>query len=156
MLMLICMVGGTASTSVKGPVATLLTFSLIILGAYMRPSMEKMVEDYSHQGRILGGGALESFYRLITQMNQQSPLPDNFGSRLMVWIDSGILEVLRQMRHVIPNFSHYLTATEYSANGFDVPLDASLLPGIATALAYLIPCLLIGYFSLSLRELEAK
>jgi len=155
MLMLICMIGATASTFVKGPVATLLTFSLIILGAYMRPGMEKMVEDYSRQGHILGGGALESFYRLITQMNQQSPLPDNFGSRLIVWIDSGILEVLRQMRHVIPNFSYFNT-TEYSANGFDVPLDAALLPGIATALAYLIPCLLIGYFSLALRELEAK
>jgi hypothetical protein len=59
------------------------------------------------------------------------------------------------MRHVIPNFSHFNTI-EYSANGFDVPLDAALLPGLATALAYLLPCLLIGYFSLSLRELEAK
>ncbi|OAI57051.1 hypothetical protein AYO47_08390 [Planctomyces sp. SCGC AG-212-M04] len=154
MLMLICMVGATASTFVKGPVATLLTFSLILLGAYLRPGMEKMVEDYT-KGQVLGGGALESFYRLITQMNQQQPLPDNFGSRLMVWVDSGILEVLRQMRHVIPNFSYFNT-TEYSANGFDVPLDAALLPGIATALAYLIPCLLIGYFSLALRELEAK
>ncbi len=155
MLILICMIGATASTFVKGPVATLLTFSLIILGAYLRPSMEKMVDDYT-KGYVLGGGALESFYRLITQMNQQSPLPDNFGSRLMQWIDAGIFEVLRQMRHVIPNFSHFLKTTEYSANGFDVPLNAALLPGIATAVAYLIPCLLIGYFSLQLRELEAK
>ncbi len=154
MLMLVCMIGATASTFVKGPVATLLTFSLIILGAYLRPSMEKMVEEYS-KGYVLGGGALESFYRLITQMNQQSPLPENFGSRLIQWIDAGIFEVLRQMRHIIPNFSHFNT-TEYSANGFQVPLDAALLPGIATALAYIIPCLLIGYFSLQLRELEAK
>ncbi len=154
MLMLICMIGATASTFVKGPVATLLTFSLIILGAYLRPSMEKMVDDYT-KGYVLGGGALESFYRLITQMNQQSPLPDNVGSRMVQWVDSGIFEVLRQMRHIIPNFSYFNT-TEYSCNGFDVPLDAALLPGIATALAYLIPCLLVGYFSLQLRELEAK
>ncbi len=156
MLMLICMIGATASTFVKGPVATLLTFSLLILGAYLRPGMEKMIKDYTTSADgVIGGGALESFYRLITQMNQQSPLPDNIGSRLIKIVDTGIFEILRQLRHIIPNFSYFNT-TEYSANGFDVSWDAALLPGVCTALAYLIPCLLIGYFSLQLRELEAK
>jgi hypothetical protein len=44
----------------------------------------------------------------------------------------------------------------YVANGFDVPWSAALLPSLAMTLAYLLPCLLIGYYSLTLRELESK
>jgi hypothetical protein len=42
------------------------------------------------------------------------------------------------------------------AKGFDVDFRAAILPSIAVALAYLIPCVLLGYFALKLRELESK
>jgi hypothetical protein len=44
----------------------------------------------------------------------------------------------------------------YVANGFDVDWNAAMLPSIAVTLAYLVPCLIIGYYSLKLRELESK
>ena len=62
------------------------------------------------------------------------------------------------LHYVIPNFNYY-DSTKYVANGFDVPwntIDAALLPGIATTVGYLIPCIVLGYFSLQVRELEAK
>jgi hypothetical protein len=56
---------------------------------------------------------------------------------------------------VIPDFT-YFDMTPYVANGFDVPWDASLLPSILTTIGFLIPCIILGYFSLQVRELEAK
>jgi hypothetical protein len=44
----------------------------------------------------------------------------------------------------------------YVANGFDVPWSVAMARCLFMTLGYLIPCLLVGYYSLTLRELEAK
>jgi hypothetical protein len=156
MLMLVCLLGTTASCFVKGPVATILIFSLVLLGETMRPFMDKMLGEHSsREGGVLGGGMLESFYRVVTQMNQQSELPDTFSTRTMKLFDAGILEVMGALKNIIPNFT-YFDSSPWTINGFDVSWSSSMLPAIATALAYIIPCILLGYFSLQLRELEAK
>lgn len=155
MLMLVVLIGTTASTFVKGPVATLLTFSMVILGQILRPGMDELLKQFGEKREVLGGGALESLFRVVTQMNQQSELPDNIAFRMMKWVDARVFDFLTVVKNIIPNFQYFDTAA-YSANGFDVSWDAALLPSIATFLAYIIPCILLGYFSLQLRELEAK
>ena len=45
---------------------------------------------------------------------------------------------------------------EFLPSGFDVSWSKALLPSVAVTVGYLIPCLLIGYFCLKLRELEQK
>jgi len=67
---LIVMFGVTSSCFVKGPVASLLCFSLFIIGQFFHPFMEKILS-----GEQLGGGTFESMYRLVRHMNEQSPLP---------------------------------------------------------------------------------
>jgi hypothetical protein len=155
MAMLVIILGTTASTFVKGPVATLLTFTLILTGLTMRPFMDELVMDYVSKGQVMGGGMLESAYRMVTQMNVQSALPDNVGTDIIKFIDRRIFDTLVVLRNVIPDFT-YFDMTPYVANGFDVPWDASLLPSILTTIGFLIPCIIIGYFSLQVRELEAK
>jgi hypothetical protein len=156
MLMLICLLGTTASCFVKGPVATLLTFSLLLLGRHLRPQMDDLLTQFqTNRGEVLGGGMLESMYRIVTQMNQSQALPDNAGIAMMKWIDQRVFDLLGVLRNIIPNFSYFDTSA-YSANGFDVSWNVALLPSVAIALAYIIPCILLGYFSLQLRELEAK
>jgi hypothetical protein len=155
MAMLVIILGTTASTFVKGPVATLLTFTLILTGLTMRPFMDELVVDYVTKEKVLGGGMLESAYRMVTQMNVQSALPDNVGTDIIQFIDRRIFDTLVVLRNVIPDFT-YFDMTPYVANGFDVPWNASLLPSILTTIGFLIPCIIIGYFSLQVRELEAK
>ncbi|MBX3443633.1 MAG: ABC transporter permease [Planctomyces sp.] len=156
MLMLICLLGTTASCFVKGPVATLLTFSLFMLGEHLRPQMDHLLKQFNENDRqVLGGGVLESVYRIVLQMNPSQELPDNPAMTIMQWIDRRVFDMLGIFRNVIPNFEYFNTAA-YTANGFDVSWNTALLPAIATALAYLLPCVLLGYFSLQLRELEAK
>ncbi|MFG0332754.1 MAG: ABC transporter permease [Maioricimonas sp. JB049] len=155
MLVLVIMIGTTASTFLKGPVATLLTFGLVVMGQGLRVFMGTLLVQYREEGQVTGGGALESAYRLATQMNVQSPLPEGPATTLIKWIDTRVFDGLTLLQNVIPDFN-YFNMTPYVANGFDVPWNAALLPSTATVLAYVIPCIVIGYFSLQLRELEAK
>jgi hypothetical protein len=161
MVLLVIMIGTSASCFLKGPVATLLTFGLVILGQPMRAYMEEQLQQFFNdetKGEVLGGGALESLYRMVTQMNQMSPLPDNAATGFIKWCDTWIFNGLGIVQNVIPDFTHYDTSV-YVANGFDVPWsDAgpAILPSLLTTLGFFIPCVILGYYSLQLRELEAK
>ena len=46
--------------------------------------------------------------------------------------------------------------SDWVARGFDVPWEGVMLPSLAITFGYFLPCVLLGYFSLSMRELEAK
>lgn len=148
-IFVIC-VGVTASTFVKGPVATLLTFSVLIIGQGFREFMIKLIT-----GVQKGGGPIESWYRLVTHMNDTLPLPDNIASRIMQTIDNVMLGGLWLMQHLIPDLSTF-AMSPYVANGFDVPFNVAMMRSLAMTIGYLVPCLMIGYYSLTLRELEAK
>ncbi len=154
MALLVVVLGTTASTFVKGPVATLLTFSLVLTGLSLRPFMSKLLGEYN-QGKVIGGGVLESAYRIVTQMNVQSPLPEGAATSVIKWVDSRVFEGLLLLQNVIPDFTHF-DMTPFVANGFDVPWSNSMMPAIATTVAFVLPCLILGYFCLQWRELEAK
>lgn len=151
MMVLIVVLGVTASCFVKGPVATFLTFTLLIVGQGFREFMGELVG-----GKALGGGPVEAAYRIVTHMNLQTPLDEGTLTHMIKMLDSGLINGMWLMQQIIPNFSHFSRMTQYIPNGFDVSFRSALLPGIAVTVAYLIPCLLLGYFSLKLRELEAK
>jgi hypothetical protein len=155
MVILIVVLGTTASCFAKGPVATILTFGLIILGQGLREMMDDLLKDFYREGRILGGGPLESAYRLLYQMNQQNELPENLFTQFIQDFDYFILQTVGLMRNIFPNFNHFDTR-EFLANGYDVPFDASVLAALAVTLSFILPCYIIGYLSLRFRELEAK
>lgn len=143
-------IGVTSSTFVKGPVATLLTFSVLLIGQGFREFMVKLIT-----GVQKGGGPIESWYRLVTHMNDTLDLPDNIGVRIMHGIDNVMLGGLWLMQHLIPDLGSFVMSP-YIANGFDVPWDVAMFRSLAVTIGYVIPCLLVGYYSLTLRELEAK
>jgi hypothetical protein len=89
-------------------------------------------------------------------MNDTLELPDTIGVRVMQSIDSVMFGGLWLMQHVIPDLSPFSDMAAYVANGFDVPMNVCIFRSLAITVGYLIPCLLVGYYSLTLRELEAK
>ena len=155
LVVLVVLIGTAGSCFLKGPVATLLTASLIVLGQSLRASMNDMLVQLTQTGKVLGGGMFESVYRLATQMNVQTPLPDNVGTTIIKTVDQGIFHMLWGVQATIPNLT-YFDANQFVANGFQVPWGDALLPALATTLGYLIPLIILGYFSLQLRELEHK
>ena len=147
---LIVMFGVTSSCFVKGPVASLLCFVLFIIGQFFHPFMAKILS-----GEQLGGGTFESMYRLVRHMNEHSPLPEGLLTTTIKLVDDVLVDCLWLVQHIIPDLSAF-GMSPYVASGFDIPWAGAMLPAIAITVGYIIPCLLIGYFSLSLRELEAK
>ncbi len=151
MMALIVVLGVTASCFVKGPVATLLVFTFVLLGnTDFRVLMEQMIG-----GEFKGGGPFENWYRLIMHLNPQVAIEDGPLKVLMQSVDMLLLNFIWLMHQIIPDFTAF-NMSPYVANGFDVTWNTALAPSLMTTLAFAIPCLFIGSFSLKLRELESK
>jgi hypothetical protein len=149
--MVVVMIGVAASCFLKGPVATLLTFAVLIIGQWSRQLIDKIVS-----GEQLGGGPTESIYRMVTHLNQTVDLDLSKTVTGSIHLTDQIAQQgIWLVQQTFPNFS-YFSMSPYVAKGFDVDFRAAILPSIAVALAYFIPCVLLGYFALKLRELESK
>lgn len=149
-VLIIAMFSVAASTFVKFPVATLLSGSVIIVGVVARNFLDKILS-----GTQAGGGAAESIYRLLTHMNDTSSLPANPLTSTILLFDHGLQHLLWMVRFIIPDLRSF-GMSDWVARGFDVPWGGVMLPSLAITVGYFLPCVLLGYFSLSLRELEAK
>ncbi|MDA0283261.1 MAG: hypothetical protein O3B13_05020 [Planctomycetota bacterium] len=149
-ILVIVMAGVTASCFVKWPVATLLSFSVIVIGQVARGFLDKILS-----GKQAGGGAAESVYRLLTHMNDTATLPENPLTSTLQLFDHGLQHGLWMVKFMIPDLTSF-GMSDWVARGFDVPWQGVMLPSLAVTFGYFLPCLLLGYFSLSLRELEAK
>lgn len=149
-LVVVVMIGVTASCFVKWPVATLLCFTVILIGQLARGFLDKILT-----GQQAGGGPFESIFRLLTHMNDTSPMPDGTLTVIIQEVDRTLTGGLWIVKYVIPDLTTF-SMSEWVAKGFDVPWSGVMLPSLAVTVAYALPCLLLGYFSLSLRELESK
>ena len=148
---IVVMIGVAASCFLKGPIATLLTFAVLIVGQWFRELIEKIVT-----GQSLGGGPVESIYRMVTHMNQTVGLElSKPVERVIKVSDQGVENGLWLVQQTFPNLT-YFNMSPYVAKGFDVDFRAAILPAIAVTIAFLVPCVLLGYYALKLRELESK
>lgn len=151
MIALLAMIGVATSTFVKGPIAAVVTFVVFIVSG-------KRSQDFIDNllsGTVQGGGFLESVYRLVTHLGPTVELPGSPAFSIMKYFDKALMSFLWLCRQVIPRLKSF-NMTEFVANGFDVPFDVSLLPSIMVTTAFIIPCIMVGYFALRVRELESK
>jgi hypothetical protein len=125
-------------------VAMMFTLSFITLGFFRQMFFDVAI------GKQIGGGPLESLYRLVTQMNQMSPLPDNFGTQMLVAVDYVLKAGMYSLTYVLPNFSA-LDTVDYVKYGFNIPMN-HLGQASLTCLAYVAGAFVIGYFLLRTRE----
>jgi PDZ domain len=148
---IVVMIGVAASCFLKGPIATLLTFAVLIVGQGFREMIEKIVT-----GQSLGGGPIESIYRMVTHMNQTVSLElSKPVEHVIKATDLGVENGLWLVQQTFPNLT-YFNMSPYVAKGFDVDFHAAILPAVAVTVAFLVPCVLLGYYALKLRELESK
>jgi ABC-type transport system involved in multi-copper enzyme maturation permease subunit len=143
-MVIVIAIGVTLSTFVNGPVAMMFTLSFIVLGFFREFFMNVAI------GKQVGGGPLESLYRLVTQMNQMSPLPENFGTQMLVAIDSVLKQGMLSITYILPDFGS-LDTVDFIKYGFNIPMT-KLAQGWLVCLAYLIGTFIIGYFFLRTRE----
>ncbi|MFO1008369.1 MAG: hypothetical protein U0929_20585 [Planctomycetaceae bacterium] len=157
MLVLIITIGTTSSCILKGPVATLATFGLLILGAFLKSGLNmRLATYYSDGGEVVGGGSVEAFYRLVTGMNESTPLDESITKTVIETLDAGVYAMLYLAQYVIPYITVFFESSTFLANGFDIPWYGNLLPSLLITLGFFVPAYIIGYFGLQIRELEAK
>ena len=152
MLVLVTVIGVTASTIVKGPVAMFLTFGVFLIGQVFHGFMVDVLE-----GRIEGAGMVESATLILQQRAPTAGVDASTRAQdIIASADKVSTALLRGASYVIPNFSLYSRSAAYVENGFDVPWSSAMLPSILTFFGFLIPCVLLGAAFLKFRELEAK
>jgi hypothetical protein len=158
MMIMVVVLGVVSGCFVKGPVATLLTAFVVIVGRVGHTFMQELTSGYLKDNptqKLYGSGLFDSIYRIPTHLNQMIDLDDSFMTRVIKTLDSIELTGLWAVQHLFPDFGTF-NAAEYTTNAFDVPWAESMLPSLALTAAYCVPWILVGYFSLKTRELEAK
>ena len=143
-MVLVIAIGVTCSTVVNGPVAMMFTIAYITLGFFWQFFLDVAT------GKQIGGGPVESLYRIITQMNQMSPLPENIGTQLIVAVDSVLRLAMHSLAYVLPDFRSFSTVG-YVAYGFNIPMN-QLAQDLTVCLAFLAGMFVCGYFLLRTRE----
>jgi ABC-type transport system involved in multi-copper enzyme maturation permease subunit len=156
MLVVICF-GVMFSAFLSGAVAMLATLASIVLGLFASfvVGVFRGVVDPNAPvtEQVVGGGPIESFYRLITQKNVSLDLDPSVGVSVIKGIDFGLMNLMRAVVAIIPDYGRLGTAN-YVAYGFNI--DGHLLAQHgAIALAYVLTVSLASYFFLKSREIAA-
>ena len=124
--------------------AMMFTISFITLGFFREFFLNVAI------GKQVGGGPLESLYRLVTQMNQVSPLPQGFATQLIQAIDSVLKVGMQSLAYLLPDFRSFSTVS-YVAFGYNIPMN-QLNQDLLVCFAYLLGMFILGYFFLRTRE----
>ncbi|MEZ6042544.1 MAG: hypothetical protein R3C20_18750 [Planctomycetaceae bacterium] len=152
MLMLLVVIGVTASCVVKGPVAVFFTFTVFLVGQFFHQFMLRIVE-----GNEQGLGLVESAALIVQHRNPSVGMNASQATQNFVrGVDSVSTGLLSGASSIIPDFSVFGTAAQHVEKGFDVPLNVSVWPSLAIFFAFLIPCVLLAGAFLKFRELESK
>ncbi len=146
-MVIVIAIAVTASTFLSGPIAMIFTVTYLVLG-FFRDFFVKIAI-----GETYGGGPVESYVRMITQMNQTTPFsnPDNPAVILMKSLDGIFTTMMNAISYILPDFGGYLSRVEYVASGFSIPPDA-LAQDLTICLAYVFGLAVAGYFSMRSRE----
>lgn len=152
MLLLVVVIGVTASCVVKGPVSVFFTLTVFIVGQFFQEFLNRIVFS-----REKGLGLIESATLIFQHRNPSAGMDATEATQKLVrgidMLSTGLLAVASQL---IPNFATFSKAGLSLEKGFDVPMDSSVWPAIATFFAFLIPCVLLAGACLKFRELESK
>ena len=159
MMFMVVVLGVVSGCFLKGPIATVLTGFVVVVGKMAHGFLESLVTGkvsyHNETVKFQGAGPFGALYRIVTHTTPGIAFDDTFFFRTINTLDSISLNILWSIYKVFPNFASFDT-TEYTANAFDVPWAEALLPSLATTFAYCVPWIMVGYFSLRLRELESK
>ena len=151
MMFMVTVLGVVSSCFLKGPVATLFTFFVLLIGRVGRGFIDNITTSASYRGGLI----FESIYRIGTHLNPEVEMKQTVGTNIMQGVDSLLMAILWVIRFVFPDFSNF-NMVDYVANGYDVPWRDSILPCICLMFAYVIPWILVGQYSLKYRELETR
>ena len=144
-LMIIISLGVALSTFLNSPVTMMATIVAIIVGFF-----GDFVRNLASP-EVSGGGPVESFFRLITQNNMESPLETGLATTLIEQVDKLIVFLLYYLTYLAPDFTK-LNFSDFLTYGYAIDTDR-LLVAVSITLGFCIGLAIFGYFCLKTREI---
>lgn len=133
------------STFLSGPVAMISTVGVLVAGFSKGFMMEIGLN------KVLGGGPVESLYRLLIQQNMVVDLPTNFSTTFIKSVDKVYGLFMQLCGQAIPPLSDYNVYDTALVYGFNIT-GAWLLNHTVMTFAYAFPLFIVAYLILSNRE----
>jgi hypothetical protein len=137
----------TFSTFLNMSVTMFATLLVIVLGFVTQFIRDLIKPDAD------GGGPIESFVRLVTQQNMQTPLQEGFLDSAMKFVDQWLLWLLNSLTYVVPDFSR-LDFSKYIQFGYWIDNDRMLIAAFLS-FSFCVGLIVFGYFNLKTREIAA-
>ena len=148
-LLMVTSFGVMFSTFLTAPVAFLATLSNIVLGFFAKNISDVIT------GEAQGGGPLESFIRIFTQMNLTSDLElPPTAEKVVKTGDTILLASMQITSEAIPNFRSYFESANYVAFGYDITWNMLAQQSLIAAACVLVVSI-IGFVLLKTREIGA-
>ena len=144
-MVIVTSLGVMFSTVFNSAVSLLATIFSIIMGFY-----SGTIEELNNK-QLVGGGPVESFYRLITQDNMLTPLQEGLFRTSVERVDEVLLYVMNAVATLLPDFSQFDRNLRYLVDGFDIP-TALAAQNVIALFGYLVPVVIIGYLFMRSRE----
>lgn len=144
-MMFIISVSVMFSTFLSGVVAMVAVVSTIVLGCF-----GALITDLSDNSMV-GGGPIESMYRIYAQMNQVTPLEEGPAKTVIKALDGTFLEGVQQLSFMVPDLTK-MDFSEPLVAGFNINA-APFLIALTLGLVFMFLTVLIGYFVLKTREI---
>jgi hypothetical protein len=103
----------------------------------------------------IGGGPLESLFRLATRQNMNAPLDKTGTVRIAEGTDVVFREFIKKVANLIPDVERF-DLTSYVADGFSIPVSHVLVPNLIYLFGYLLCWFVLAYYMLKWREVAAS
>ena len=100
---------------------------------------------------VSGGGPIESFFRLVTQNNMETPLETGVGTTLIEQVDNLIVYLLDKLTYLAPNFGD-LNFSKFLTYGYSISNDR-IFVAVSIAVGFCFGLTILGYFCLKTREI---
>src|SRR5260370_11320931 len=107
MMAMVVVLGVVSGCFLKGPVATMLTAFVVIVGKVAHGFFESIVTgrvSYNKDLQMQGTGVLDSLYRIPMHLTPGVDLENTFMTRFIKAIDSLVLNALWAVQHLFPDF----------------------------------------------------
>ena len=144
-MMFIVSVSVMFSTFLSGVVSMVAVMSTIVLGCFGALITELRA------GVMVGGGPIESIYRIYAQMNQMTPLEDGAAKTVIKALDGTFLDVVQKLSFMVPDLTK-MDFSEPLVAGFNIN-SAPFLIAMTLGGIFLFLTVVVGYFVLKTREI---
>ena len=137
--------GVALSTVLNSPVTMMATLVCLIVGFFGDFIRNLTSPD------VAGGGPVESFFRLITQNNMETPLETGLATTLIEQVDKLMVYLLDKLTYLAPDFGR-LNFSDFLTFGYSIDSDR-IFVAISIALGFCVGLTILGYFCLKTREI---